>query len=67
MCAGLRLTCHGYGSRPDWMDGGTKEREQARIFASVVRRATMRKHHQRALDRLREPTGVEPEEPVRSA
>jgi hypothetical protein len=28
-CEGLRITCHGYGQRPEWMDGGEKEKAAA--------------------------------------
>lgn len=38
-CESLRLVCHGYGQRPDWMDGGVKERTQARAFKSDVERS----------------------------
>ena len=52
-CTSLALTCHGYGSRPEWMDGQAREREMAasvrgivKVAASQKRRAAMLRRHQ---------------------
>ena len=29
VCMSLELSCHGYGSKPEWMNGGVKESEVA--------------------------------------
>jgi len=35
-CASLQLDCDGYGPRPDWMDRGELEREQARKIKHII-------------------------------
>ncbi|WPG98218.1 Hypothetical protein R9X50_00100500 [Acrodontium crateriforme] len=37
-CSGLRLICHGYGPRPDWMDRGEKEKAKVLEFKAIVKR-----------------------------
>jgi len=34
-CEGLRITCHGYGQRPEWLDGGEKEKAAAEIRRQI--------------------------------
>lgn len=38
-CISLELECHGYGPRPEWMDNGVLQREQASKFKLLVRQA----------------------------
>ena len=52
-CTSLQLVCHGYGPRPEWMDGGKLEREKAQAFTAVVRKVVRCKQHERALQRLK--------------
>ncbi|KAJ5550501.1 hypothetical protein N7535_001557 [Penicillium sp. DV-2018c] len=38
-CIGLELECHGYGPRPEWMDNGVLQSNQAAKFKRLVRQA----------------------------
>ncbi|KAL5363157.1 putative C6 transcription factor [Aspergillus floccosus] len=44
-CASFGLECHGYGPRPEWMDNGRLQKEQAAKFKHIVsqRKSTNRK------------------------
>jgi len=42
-CESLTITCYGYGSKPDWMDNGEKEREIAHAIKQVVKHTSRRK------------------------
>lgn len=35
-CEQSNTTCHGYGEKPDWMDGGDKEKEELTSIRSAV-------------------------------
>ena len=46
-CANLAITCHGYGPRPDWMDGGDAEKRVAEDIKQTVKAtARRRRPHQ---------------------
>lgn len=49
-CESLNLVCHGYGRRPDWMDGGVQERAQARAFKAVVKRSNILRRQRKSQD-----------------
>jgi hypothetical protein len=36
-CIGLKLTCYGYGLRPDWMDGGRLQQKQAIHVKHIIK------------------------------
>lgn len=36
-CESLRITCYGYGPRPEWIDGGSKEKEKAEEIRRLVK------------------------------
>jgi hypothetical protein len=36
-CESLRITCHGYGEKPAWMDGDEKEREEKERIKHLVK------------------------------
>jgi C6 transcription factor Pro1 len=42
-CETLTITCYGYGSKPDWMDNGEKEKAMARSIKQVVKHTSRRK------------------------
>lgn len=42
-CESLSITCHGYGSKPDWMDGGDDERAVANGIKEIVKQTSRRK------------------------
>jgi hypothetical protein len=42
-CQSLTITCYGYGSKPDWMDNGDKERAMANSIKQIVKRTSRRK------------------------
>jgi hypothetical protein len=48
-CHSLSLPCHGYGPRPDWMDGGSEEHKMAANFRGIVKVSNRQKrqHHGR--------------------
>ena len=39
ICKALCLTCHGYGARPDWMNGGVQEKAHMAAFKAIVKRS----------------------------
>ncbi|KAH8805306.1 fungal-specific transcription factor domain-containing protein [Xylogone sp. PMI_703] len=43
ICSSLGLSCDGYGCRPDWMDGGIKEKRMGAKVRDAVREATSQK------------------------
>jgi hypothetical protein len=42
-CESLTITCYGYGSKPEWMDNGEKEKEIAHAIKQVVKHTSRRK------------------------
>ncbi|TVY49393.1 Pestheic acid cluster transcriptional regulator [Lachnellula occidentalis] len=42
-CEALTITCYGYGSKPDWMDNGEKEKAMAHSIKQVVKHTSRRK------------------------
>lgn len=42
-CESLSITCYGYGSKPDWMDGGEKERSMATSIKQIVKHTSRKK------------------------
>ncbi|KAF4627072.1 hypothetical protein G7Y89_g11081 [Cudoniella acicularis] len=42
-CESLSITCYGYGSKPEWMDGGEKERVMANSIKQIVKHTSRRK------------------------
>lgn len=46
-CLSLRLDCAGYGPRPEWMDGGAKEKQKAQEIKLKVTRQRKRDHPRR--------------------
>ncbi|CAI7588699.1 unnamed protein product [Penicillium pancosmium] len=42
-CTSLELECHGYGLRPEWMDNGVLQRDQASKFKCLVSKAKSKK------------------------
>ncbi|KAK4063740.1 transcriptional regulator family: Fungal Specific TF [Trichoderma harzianum] len=65
ICTSLALTCHGYGSRPIWMDGQSKEREMSALIRDMVktaanqkRRVAMQRRHQNPQITRRIPTSI---------
>jgi hypothetical protein len=42
-CASLTITCYGYGSKPDWMDNGEKEKAIANSLRETVKHTSRRK------------------------
>lgn len=47
-CKSLSLLCHGYGPKPEWLDGDKKEREMVAKIQHVVKQETSRKKRLRA-------------------
>jgi hypothetical protein len=43
-CESLAITCHGYGPKPDWMDGGESERTIANDLKETVKHTSRRKY-----------------------
>lgn len=43
ICGSLSITCYGYGSKPEWMDGGERERGVAKGIKEIVKRTSRRK------------------------
>lgn len=61
-CSSLALVCHGYGPRPAWMDGQTREREMAAEIRCIVkatagenRRVSMLRRQQKSPSMLQIP------------
>jgi hypothetical protein len=42
-CESLTITCYGYGSRPDWMDNGEKEKAMANSIKQIVKKTSRQK------------------------
>lgn len=42
-CETLSITCYGFGPKPDWMNGGEKERSVANNIKDVVKHTSRRK------------------------
>ncbi|OBT65925.1 hypothetical protein VE03_05488 [Pseudogymnoascus sp. 23342-1-I1] len=57
-CESLSITCHGYGSKPDWMDGGDGERAVANGIKEVVKHTSRRKTAQSV--KHRDPAKIAP-------
>ena len=36
-CESLKIACHGYGAKPEWMDNGEKERARAATIKEIVK------------------------------
>lgn len=47
VCESLSLSCHGYGPKPEWMDGGSKERKTAANIQHMVKQASSQKRQDR--------------------
>ena len=43
ICESLSITCYGFGVKPDWMDGGEKERAVANSIKEIVKHTSRRK------------------------
>jgi hypothetical protein len=43
ICTSLSITCYGYGPRPDWMDGGERERAVTNDMKGIVKHTSRRK------------------------
>ncbi|KAH8669738.1 fungal-specific transcription factor domain-containing protein [Tricladium varicosporioides] len=43
VCEDLSITCYGYGSRPEWMDGGEKEKAMSNSIKQIVKHTSRRK------------------------
>jgi hypothetical protein len=42
-CESLTITCYGYGSKPDWMDNGEKEKAMANSMKQIVKKTSRQK------------------------
>jgi len=42
-CEALLITCYGYGPKPDWMDGGSREKSMADDMKQIVKQTSRRK------------------------
>ncbi len=42
-CESLTITCYGYGSKPDWMDNGEKEKAMASSIKQIVKKTSRQK------------------------
>lgn len=42
-CESLAITCYGYGTKPDWMDNGAREKEMANSIKQIVKHTSRRK------------------------
>src|SRR5579859_4509767 len=42
-CESLTITCYGYGSKPDWMDNGEKEKAMANSIKQIVKKTSRHK------------------------
>jgi hypothetical protein len=66
-CEALKITCYGYGSKPEWIDGGSKEREKAQEIRGMVKITWDSLRRPRALlARQRRQTPIEPKLTERS-
>ncbi|KAH6672156.1 fungal-specific transcription factor domain-containing protein [Halenospora varia] len=43
VCEDLSITCYGYGSKPEWMDGGEKEKAMSNSIKQIVKHTSRRK------------------------
>jgi len=43
ICESLSITCYGFGDKPEWMDGGEKERAVANGIKEIVKHTSRRK------------------------
>jgi hypothetical protein len=55
-CTSRNITCHGYGDKPAWKDGGEREKEQIKHIKKEVQKNIRRR---RAQARLSSPNGRE--------
>jgi hypothetical protein len=46
-CVSLQITCHGYGSKPTWMNGGAAEKEIIEVLRQKVKETTSLKRKSR--------------------
>ncbi|KAH9219080.1 fungal-specific transcription factor domain-containing protein [Leptodontidium sp. 2 PMI_412] len=59
-CESLSITCYGYGAKPDWMDGGEKERNIAIGIKQIVKHTSRKKGRLgTTLARFRKSPGVQ--------
>ncbi|KAH8819768.1 hypothetical protein F5884DRAFT_744161 [Xylogone sp. PMI_703] len=62
------LVCHRYGSRPDWMDGGRLQREEATRVKQIVRESRRRRKADKILTAqgpfLSQPISMQTSEPL---
>jgi hypothetical protein len=42
-CESLTITCYGYGSKPDWMDNGEREKAMANNIKQIVKKTSRHK------------------------
>ncbi|CZR56550.1 related to C6 zink-finger protein PRO1A [Phialocephala subalpina] len=42
-CEQLKITCYGYGAKPEWMDGGAKEKAMVEQIKQIVKHTSRRK------------------------
>jgi hypothetical protein len=64
ICCSLNLECSGYGSKPDWMDAGAKEKEMVAKMGHTVKEASSQK--KRIAMRKRQGQLPSPEEEITS-
>ncbi|PVH88372.1 hypothetical protein DL98DRAFT_403861 [Cadophora sp. DSE1049] len=43
ICESLSITCYGYGPKPEWMDGGERERAMANSIKQIVKHTSRKK------------------------
>ncbi|KAH7417142.1 fungal-specific transcription factor domain-containing protein [Cadophora sp. MPI-SDFR-AT-0126] len=43
ICESLSITCYGYGQKPEWMDGGERERAMANSIKQIVKHTSRKK------------------------
>lgn len=43
ICESLAITCYGFGAKPEWMDGGSREKEMANSIKQIVKYTSRRK------------------------
>jgi len=57
-CTLLSVACYGYGYKPDWMDGGSREKEKLEEIKKSVKQITDSQRKTRALLGLRLVSGI---------
>ncbi|KAI5239701.1 hypothetical protein E4T43_06643 [Aureobasidium subglaciale] len=62
-CESRNITCHGYGDRPSWMNGGEEEQTQLTLIKDAVKKNSKRKRaetlqNQQEEDRAKSPAPV---------